>query len=234
MPNWCENSITVNGTAKDLKRFDDQFKQKHASFSGGTGNRKPDEKEKKTWIAYRVNGNEYTYINGIKQKEGYSLTNFVEMTQDDFLNGWCNWSIRHWGTKWDVADFYENGMTDINEAIAKGQSKDVYELCYSFNTAWSPPEPVVSEMAGQYPELDFTHTYIEEGMGFAGIVEYHDGEELTRNEADYLDIRAFIHEHIDPERFTRCPHCQGLLEEYEIEEDDECIHCETPFAKEKA
>ena len=43
-------------------------------------------------------------------------------------NNWYDWSIRHWGTKWDACDSSVDGRTA------------------SFCTAWSCPEPVLVEL----------------------------------------------------------------------------------------
>lgn len=62
---------------------------------------------------------------------------------------WYDWCVSNWGTKWN-ADTYN--ISD--EGISLG-------------TAWSPPLPVISELA-KLVQKDLRLIYIEEGMGFCG------------------------------------------------------------------
>lgn len=230
MPNWCDNTVLVKGTAGALKRFDEQFKKEHNAFEGGTGynaDKEHIEKEKKNWIAHNIGETNYTFITEIKKEAGYSFTNFIEMTQQDFLNGWYNWSCQHWGTKWDIGEVSESGIDLVDEALKNNELDTEIEVYYSFDTAWSPAEPVVLAMAQQFPELHFEHRYLEEGCQFAGIVTYYDGEETSREESEDDGFREFIQKHFDDERYIRCPYCNELVEEYEIEEEDgNCPECD--------
>ena len=77
---------------------------------------------------------------------------------------WYEWSIQNWGTKWNAYNSLE--------CVPGG---DTTELC--FQTAWSPPQPVLQRLSEQYPELAFSHAWADEDIGFnCGIVEYKNGE----------------------------------------------------------
>lgn len=71
-----------------------------------------------------------------------------------------------WGTKWDVGD----GCWVALEVGKNGKS-----LAYCFDTAWSPPIPVVYEMSRMFPKLRFKLRYCEPGMGFSGTYVAKDG-----------------------------------------------------------
>lgn len=228
MPNWCNNSIIVKGAAAELKRFDEHFGRKHTSFSGGTmynsGN--DDEFEvKEDWISFKIHdtftGKACTYINEITEEEGYSFTNFVPMTEQDFLNGWRGWSSNNWGTKWDVTpdEVYVSGMDLVEDSLEKNEPDDEIEVVYNFYTAWSPCEPVVLAMSKAFPALSFTHEYDEPGMGFAGIVEYYGGEEIDRKEVESADdYRRFVAEELGYDNYVKCPKCNEYTEDYELDE----------------
>jgi hypothetical protein len=62
---------------------------------------------------------------------------------------WYDWSLENWGTKWNS---YDGNVTD--EGI-------------SFNTAWSPPTPVIVELAKQIGK-SLRLIYDEPGMDFCG------------------------------------------------------------------
>lgn len=70
-----------------------------------------------------------------------------------------------WGTKWDVC-FGVLGSDDENH---KG---------YYFETAWSPPVPVIHAMQTQFPELRIELQYREDAIGFIGIVDSN-GNDMT-------------------------------------------------------
>lgn len=79
---------------------------------------------------------------------------------------WYDWCVSNWGTKWN-ADTYN--ISD--EAIF-------------FGTAWSPPVPVIAELA-KLVQKDLRLIYIEEGMGFCGeFLANSDGS----TEDNYYDI----------------------------------------------
>lgn len=82
---------------------------------------------------------------------------------------WYSWSVKNWGTKWGAYDFVEvNNEPDIEN----------YEIV--FNTAWSPPVPVIEKLGELFPDLSFTLHYFEPGAGFAGCLEV-EGDESSDN-----------------------------------------------------
>ncbi|MBR0510000.1 MAG: hypothetical protein IJJ85_07760 [Clostridia bacterium] len=86
---------------------------------------------------------------------------------------WYEWCIQNWGTKWGACG-YELGM-------------DYGTNCKAlwFETAWSPPVPVIEELARRFPELEFTHRWADEDIGHnCGMHEYAAGE---RTEEFYPD-----------------------------------------------
>ena len=72
-------------------------------------------------------------------------------------DNWYDWRNNNWGTKWDintevhVDDLYDEGCTLI------------------FQTAWSPPEPIIEKLQEMFPDITFYGGYIGEGWEFAGV-----------------------------------------------------------------
>ena len=87
---------------------------------------------------------------------------------------WYNWNVANWGTKWNANEVWHD-RTD-NGQVEQGRT------AYSFDTAWSPAEPVVLALSKMFPTLHITHRYCEGGMGYAGEVMYFDGDEVSRQE----------------------------------------------------
>ena len=72
---------------------------------------------------------------------------------------WYSWRIRAWGTKWNAYDI-EFGQNEV-----------------SFDTAWSPPVPVIEALAAKYPAVNIDHLWAEEFVGsFAGQADYRNGQ----------------------------------------------------------
>ena len=88
-------------------------------------------------------------------------------------NEWCR---NHWGTKWDACEV---------SCIPDGD-----ELVYGFETAWSPPSPVMMKASRQFPSLHFRLVYAEGGAGFWGEEEYENGKMLERayTHEEYLEL----------------------------------------------
>ena len=70
-----------------------------------------------------------------------------------------NACIKAWGTKWEPfgvsQDYCGEGDTCVH---------------VSFQTAWTPPEPVYKALAAKYPELDVLAHYYESGMDLFGYL----------------------------------------------------------------
>lgn len=64
---------------------------------------------------------------------------------------WYEWSIKHWGTKWN--------------AICKDDAdKCTYDTIY-FQTAWSGVPKLIYLLFGRYPDLKFIYEYADEDFG---------------------------------------------------------------------
>ena len=70
---------------------------------------------------------------------------------------WYDWCVSNWGTKWNS---YEGQVTEDG---------------IGFNTAWSPPAPVIAALANQI-DKPLRMVYDESGMDFCGeVLAYPDG-----------------------------------------------------------
>jgi hypothetical protein len=69
-----------------------------------------------------------------------------------------------WGTKWNASD------CDLKD--------DTDSITIWFETAWSPPIPIMEALTKKYTALSFTLEYSEGGVGFRGIFEGRQGEAI--------------------------------------------------------
>ena len=107
---------------------------------------------------------------------------FYPMPEDQAEN-WYRWNIDNWGTKWNV-DKDQDLNFDNEDTIC-------------FDTAWSPPIPVIAALAAKFPDLKFTLRYFEGGNFFGGIVEWSNGEVTLDEELE--DEEDIENEEFDPE-----------------------------------
>lgn len=78
---------------------------------------------------------------------------------------WYEWSVEHWGTKWNAYDF------DYDK------DKTIY-----FNTAWSAPHNILQALSEKYPEVQLEHSWADEDIGYnVGERTYQGGERIYEN-----------------------------------------------------
>lgn len=103
--------------------------------------------------------------------------------QSRILSGgwnWYDWSVEHWGTKWNAYGFAEDRDDCQNEKLV-------------FLTAWSAPHPVIREIAVQFPELEIVHEWADEDIGMnCGRNRYSDYEcyPESLSEVDKMEFAA--------------------------------------------
>jgi hypothetical protein len=72
----------------------------------------------------------------------------------DFKVNWSNWNRENWGTKW--------GAYQCSHGIENDRA------FVKFDTAWSPPYPVMAAFCNRF-QIPFEHRYFDEGENFWGI-----------------------------------------------------------------
>jgi hypothetical protein len=171
MPNWCYNSLTIEGSKEDIQAIKTQVNQPYTTNH-----------EQCNPATNKMEFNDYTYSNPIfafwnivkpTDMETYQLQkdpNHNDSIIDFQGNNWYDWNVRNWGTKWDVGvgdkeEYPETELTDESETL----------LIYRFNTAWSPPLPAIEKLSQQYPDLEFSLSF-EEETGWGGEYLFVDGD----------------------------------------------------------
>jgi hypothetical protein len=117
---------------------------------------------------------------------GETCNEFIPKPKD-IGDGWFDWCVNNWGTKWDIG-----GDSHGLKATRVGN-----QVSCTFDSAWSPP-------IGLYEELDrlgfmVDATYFEPGMAYCGI--WHDGEDLYTEYTDKSMIPVRIWEDYNLEEF---------------------------------
>ena len=170
MPNWCMNTLSVSGTAVELKNF-------VVAMQGLPAKYPPQEWEKDKYLKMKEPTEPHFCFNAIVPtpesvlQMGYAAQD--KIPQDAFLriqagipvepiDGY-HWNLQNWGTKWDV--YYDNIVPET-----MGWSEGCEKICFDFDTAWSPPLAWFKVVVEKFPLLTFELHYEEPGCYFAGDV----------------------------------------------------------------
>jgi hypothetical protein len=172
MPNWCYNYLTIEGSKEYIsaikKQLNQPYVKKHDQWNPAT---------------QQMEVKDYTYSNPVFAfhniynhiQDGVSDEVYIQQPDHTLpiaeqlkFNGncWYDWNVRNWGTKWDV------GVGDDNEySDTELYDESETSLAYKFNTAWSPPHPIIQRLSFDYPTLSISLSY-EEETGWGGETEY--------------------------------------------------------------
>ncbi|MCZ7547650.1 MAG: hypothetical protein M5U11_00640 [Anaerolineales bacterium] len=137
--------------------------------------------------------------------------------KDGFNSGGYEWTWSNWGTKWNAAHVsltLRNGTdTQTHKQIKCAYCQTVnrtehlkvlvcqqcgsplpdeahQEAFLEFDTAWSPPIPVIEKLASMFPDHDFNLAYYEGGMGFCGQARWSGGREEFHHQDVYSGPRG--------------------------------------------
>lgn len=178
MPNWCNNTLTINGSNKDVRKFI------------ANGLHKKSVPNDAAQIEGLISENDSedsclrltSYVPMPKTFKNYDTTNYPEkfkkQAKYQMKNygcvGWYDWGLKYLGTKWD---------TELTSPKVTRWENDEISITFNFDTAWAPPVTWLENVQKKYPKLIFYMEFIEEGMDFRGF-----SETIVRNgESPYID-----------------------------------------------
>ena len=189
MPNWVWTRLQVEGSEQDVRNFMAKASKPYMTYYKGEfkenedGTRSYDadkivEQEHTGVLSFwnfKKPENEQAYFGASDYKpEGYDKLSTEEQMAISMKfksDGWYDWNIREWGTKWDASD---------PQIMSEEEHGDKFVVAYNFNTAWSPAVGAFEAMVEQHPELQFEINCVEEqgwGVSFeSGTTETEDGK----------------------------------------------------------
>jgi hypothetical protein len=180
MPNWCENKVSISGPAEEMAKMKKQMQSENSDFDFNGVLPEPKEMNDIVSGGCNIDGEYVTVWRHSKDENGDTVNTIIPEEELKFLKdtyGATNlydWHCNNWGTKWNS-----------DEAFVSFEDEETFEV--SFATAWSPPTPVLEELARQFPKLNIHIRYEEPGCAFWGEQEWEGGEEthLECGEMDY-------------------------------------------------
>jgi hypothetical protein len=161
MPNWCSNTVIVDGEKREIARFEQYVMGDTEPFSFQSILPMPEELQGTVSPTRIVTQEEYD--NYEPPSHGFDVGKPITKEMSDRFkeqydaDNWCDWANENWGTKWDVVDGggIEAGLAPTH-------------LNYSFDTAWGPPNGIYEELVNQFPTLTINWHYSEPHMRVSG------------------------------------------------------------------
>jgi len=163
MPNHCHNRVTIYGSGNDTDETRAQIAKLKQIFEDEScfGQIIPEPDWANTPLTSETAGNWLHSKRGevgelpVKSEDPFVTYRFKSTDCAD--DRWYDWRLQNWDTKWDC---YDVVVTD----------DDPDQLEVEFNTAWSPPEAICTELREQYPDLAISWFYDEPGCEIAGYL----------------------------------------------------------------
>ena len=122
-------------------------------------------------------------------EEGNTCNEFIPKSED-IGDGWFDWCVNNWGTKWDIG-------CDNNQAHGLKPTRVGNQVTVTFDSAWAPPIRLYEKLDRLGFMVDAT--YFEPGMAYCGI--WHDGDDLYTEYTDNGMIPVRIWEDYNLEEF---------------------------------
>ncbi|WKZ45849.1 MAG: hypothetical protein QY302_08650 [Anaerolineales bacterium] len=145
--------------------------------------------------------------------EEYGVEPGTPWIKDGYNSGGYEWCCENWMTKWNATRVHlttreDTSRDSLRKTITCSHCKTSHRIegmtvltcaqCgaplpdeppirafLEFDTAWSPPIPVIEKLAGMFPDHEFDLKYYEGGIGFCGHARWSGGEEQFHEQDDY-------------------------------------------------
>ena len=174
MPNWCENELTITGKTEDVQKLKEAVRNGDEVLDANKIIPYPEEFA----ILDRLATGELR-AEDIPQAVMLKLTGY-DLNKDGYNQGGYEWCVNNWGTKWGFVD----------ATLAESEYKGTTTLEYTFNTAWSPPIPLIKKLGEMFPQVEIELRYFEGGAGFNGILVIKEGKVVTDKCSEYFGHRG--------------------------------------------
>lgn len=158
MPNWCTNFVMVQGDPNDVDELVNAVTNGKSAFSLNQLSKIPEA---------------LSSASSPERDEDRVKINLETYGAKD----WYDWSVKNWGTKWDVDATI---VFDETSPFIPGHRT----VKFQFDSAWSPPLPVYDVLAARFPNTNIYVCWDETGCDFAGYRMYRDGELIKHHETE--------------------------------------------------
>jgi hypothetical protein len=185
MPNWCHNTLTVSGEEGPLRAF----------LAAGQVSEDYARRQYEEWRPRKDREPFEQFLAELRASQPIALAMLVP--DEEAGDGWYEWRLEHWGTKWELAfeggSFFAVGAETMDveaSEAARGMSgsPEAGALVFKFDTAWSPPVAGFLAVSEKHPELEFRLRFAEVGHDYAGEVLLVHGLTVNEEELQVNDV----------------------------------------------
>lgn len=190
MPNWCQNTLHVDGAADDVAAFVKAARGREHTYKDYSSMRDkwpvyedirlralydepPALSDRESDLSFHslVPIPDEVLKLPYDSSQAKSLADLLDLPDKKNALGGHAWENQNWGVKW--------GACEVNM-----DHNDPECASYHFDTAWGPPLEFLERVAEDWPSLRFELSFEESGMGFGGEVVYEDGCCVHENNYD--------------------------------------------------
>jgi hypothetical protein len=109
----------------------------------------------------------------------------LQCLEETGYKDWYDWNTKHWGTKWNACEGeIVFNITHDGETLME----------FTFDTAWSVPEPIWRKLAELFPDVVFEIAFFDESWIFAGRGNFNSpGEQDGFDYYDNLSPQNYLH-----------------------------------------
>ena len=162
MPNWCSNTITIQGSTETIKTLWDEANEKG---SGLLNAMKPMPKELEGTTSPAPDDGSQPAVDG--------------------YDNWYDWCVNNWGTKWDVdtegLEYTDNG--DGTAAITGWFDSAWAPPIDAYNAFLDDMDGCSIEATYHEPGMDFVGEYVDGDDNFYdGVIELVKGDAMATDE----------------------------------------------------
>ena len=167
MPNHCDSDLTVSGNPKLLDEVLAKFFTPNGELNCDAVIPYPSKFKQLDEVARKWDEDNKSNPN----------VNWSLRPNDGFNSGGYEWCCNNWGTKWGTYD-------------GSGVDRRTRSFSVRFNSAWSPPTPVVDKLATMYPALKFSLDSYECGAAYHYVGRWENGVQVRDDELSYHGNRG--------------------------------------------
>ena len=157
MPNWTQNIMIVRGTKTAVEYFLKKYINSAGEFDFDMVIPEPKTK---------------------KECPGEYITEEDESIGRKPWFDWYKWRCDNWGTKWNASCTMTTpkSLCTKTRASKRVHEKTWYEVEITYDTAWSPPMPVIEKLQKEFHDamkeglIWIEHYYLGDGSEFVGRV----------------------------------------------------------------
>jgi len=160
MPNWVDTQIEMSGEKEEIEKCLKMIINKEEQFDFNSISQMPQVLIDVTSPVVITGDSKWEALSDSDKARNIKESYSQELIEKYGANNWYDWATSNWGTKWNACE------TILND-----------DNFFSFQTAWSFPEPLIKKLSSLFPTISFHCEFADEDIGSnCGIISFQAGE----------------------------------------------------------